>query len=653
MTFSARSLTLLFLAMTRFSIAAPTESAGAVAADGAHDFDFLFATFHVANRVLEKRLVGSTEWTTFEATNTARPLLGGLGNIDEYRPKTWRPGYVGSALRLFNPKTKRWSIYWMDSKRGVIDPPVIGAFRDNVGIFEGEDEWGGRPIRVRFTWTRLSPNAARWEQAFSADEGKTWETNWIMEMTRNGAARQGGSTSTTSLNSTEGARDFDFLLGESRIVHRILGSQSNPSEEQTGFEEIAFGSPILDGLGVINEFRPQKEKPGYRRVALQLFNPVAQTWSLVSADSQRGVLEPALAGSFHGQVGVFEGRRTYQGNLVTVRCRYTRLGQNFGQAEQAFSVDQGKTWETNETIEFSSPSQNSAGNEESPRDLNEAGKKSERTAAPLRSAPLAKRERSRVVELRHYTLKPGRREDLIRLFETYFVESQEDCGASVMGHFRERHHSDRFIWLRGFAQMETRLKALEGFYSGPIWKSHRSEANDTMLDSDNVLLLRPLRPESAFQLDLAARPAINTPEGEGGLICATLYYFSHPVDEQFTAYFDAEVAPLLRQNGANLLSELVTEPAKNNFPKLPVRENENVMMWVASFRDLTAYDAFRSALEKDPRWNGRVRPALAQHVSKTEVLELLPCRRSRLRHRASDIKDTSSKGEDRPDSSFF
>jgi hypothetical protein len=91
------------------------------------------------------------------------------------------------SLRFFDPKTRRWSIYWADSRRsGLLDPPVIGGFEGGVGIFEGDDTFEGTPIRVRFTWSRTDTPSPRWEQAFSADGGKTWETNWIADFTRVG-----------------------------------------------------------------------------------------------------------------------------------------------------------------------------------------------------------------------------------------------------------------------------------------------------------------------------------------------------------------------------------------------------------------------------------------------------------------------------------
>jgi hypothetical protein len=152
--------------------------------DARHDFDFWIGRWHVRNERLKGRLCGSSEWETFDATANVRFLSGGLGNIDDFIVDDWRPGFVGMTVRLFDPVHQRWSIYWADNARGVFDPPVVGGFADGVGIFEGDDQHDGTPVRVRFTWTHETPVTAQWQQAFSADGGATWETNWIMRMTR-------------------------------------------------------------------------------------------------------------------------------------------------------------------------------------------------------------------------------------------------------------------------------------------------------------------------------------------------------------------------------------------------------------------------------------------------------------------------------------
>jgi hypothetical protein len=110
------------------------------------------------------------------------------------------------------------------------------------------------------------------------------------------------------------------------------------------------------------------------------------------------------------------------------------------------------------------------------------------------------------VELRQYTLHPGKHDVLIELFDREFIEPQEALGIKVIGQFRDLDHPDRFVWLRGFHDMTSRAKALSDFYGGPVWKAHQEAANATMIDSDNVLLLRPALRTSGFSLENMRRP---------------------------------------------------------------------------------------------------------------------------------------------------
>ena len=148
----------------------------------ARDFDFLMGSWHVHNRRLRERLAGSGDWEEFDATSIARPLLDGMGNEDEFRTDH-DGGFIGMSFRFFDSGSGRWSIYWADSRRcGALDPPVFGTF-------DGEDTFDGRPILVRFVWSGVTTPTPRWEQAFSADGGDSWESNWVMEFTPTGDAR--------------------------------------------------------------------------------------------------------------------------------------------------------------------------------------------------------------------------------------------------------------------------------------------------------------------------------------------------------------------------------------------------------------------------------------------------------------------------------
>jgi hypothetical protein len=152
--------------------------------DGRKDFDFLIGTWKVHHRTLKKRLNGSTDWVEFEGDTVGRKILNGLGNLDENLIHTNTGPVHAITLRLFNPESKEWSIYWSTDRSGILDVPVIGGFQDGRGEFYSQEVFEGRHIYSRFIWSKITANSAQWEQAFSEDGGKSWETNWIMEFER-------------------------------------------------------------------------------------------------------------------------------------------------------------------------------------------------------------------------------------------------------------------------------------------------------------------------------------------------------------------------------------------------------------------------------------------------------------------------------------
>jgi len=410
--------------------------------DGRHDFDFFHGQWTIRNERLKQRLAGSTDWEIFHATQRCQPLLGGMGNVDDFVSDWTRPGadgpFIGMTLRLFGAESKQWSIYWAGNHDGVLDPPVMGAFADEadgqrIGTFSGVDEYEGRPVRVRFRWSQISANTAHWQQAFSPDDGATWETNWHMWFRRT---------------------DED-----GHVVHQ-----------------------------------------------------------------------------------------------------------------------------------------------------------------------------DDVIELRQYAMQPARRDELIELFEREFIESQEAVGMHVIGQFRDLDAPDRFVWLRGFAGMPVRAEALDGFYSGPTWKRHREAANATIADSDDVLLLRPARADSGFAK--AAKPRASLDEGRvsDGVIEAGICSLDAPADDGFLERFEHRLAPRLQAAGAELIGVYVTEASANTYPRLPVREGEQVLVWFARLADVDAHHRYEAALLADTQWREAVAQSLLHGLKQPpQRLRLSPTQRSELR----------------------
>ena len=151
---------------------------------GVHDFDYLFGDWRVRHRILRPLKLG--QWSEFTGTCSERPLMGGRANVEEHRFEKPTGVTYGIALRAYDPASAQWAIWWVDMRtpHGPLDPPMKGRFENGVGTFYSDFVDNGKPMRVRFLWSQPTPTTARWEQAFSADAGKTWETNWIMEFRR-------------------------------------------------------------------------------------------------------------------------------------------------------------------------------------------------------------------------------------------------------------------------------------------------------------------------------------------------------------------------------------------------------------------------------------------------------------------------------------
>lgn len=230
-------------------------------------------------------------------------------------------------------------------------------------------------------------------------------------------------------------------------------------------------------------------------------------------------------------------------------------------------------------------------------------------------------------------MHPGKRDVLIGLFDREFIESQEALGIKIIGQFRDLDRPDRFVWLRGFRDMSSRARALTDFYGGPVWKARREAANATMIDSDNVLLLRPAFPTSGFSLENMKGPPAGSVEVPTSLVVATIYYFERPVVPDFINFFEQKaLKPVATTLGATICAYFVTENSENTFPALPVRAGENVFVWFSTFQDWAAYENYVAVLSQSERWRDEVSGGLKRYLDRApEVLKLSPTARSQLR----------------------
>jgi hypothetical protein len=235
-----------------------------------------------------------------------------------------------------------------------------------------------------------------------------------------------------------------------------------------------------------------------------------------------------------------------------------------------------------------------------------------------------------VIELRRYRLHPGHRERLIALFEERFIEPQEEAGMTVLGQFRDIDDPDSFVWLRAFPDMAARAEALAGFYGGPVWAAHRDAANATMINSDNVLLLRPA---GGTPVPTPRHPAAGSAEEPGGIVLCTVSSVAPGAENDFAQLFSTRIRPELEEGPGAVLASLVTERSPNSFPRLPVREGESVHVSVLGFADAGSYAVHVGRLAASSRWQALAAEIDARLWRPNEVLRLAPTARSTWRGR--------------------
>lgn len=332
------------LSMSPFALAQPKSPQSA----HAHDWDWLVGQWDVSHRRLKDRLAGSSEWQEFSGKSALWLTMGGLGTIDDNSVELPGGAYRGMSIRAFDPESGKWSIWWLDGRNPTrIDPPVLGRFHGDTGTFFGRDTFKGRPIVVRFQWNEVHGQRPWWEQAFSMDEGKSWEVNWRNYFTRTSAR----ATGLPKL--ADAPRDFDFLVGEWRVRHRRLRERLVGSNAWDEFDGTLVNWPVLGGHGNVGDNVMEFPDRTVRGIGLRAFDPATREWLSWWLDGRSpAVINAPLRGTFKDDIGTFIGDETVAGRTVRSRVRWSRITSRSAQWEQASSADGGKTWETNWISEF-------------------------------------------------------------------------------------------------------------------------------------------------------------------------------------------------------------------------------------------------------------------------------------------------------------
>jgi hypothetical protein len=314
--------------------------------DGQHDFDFEIGTWKTHLRRLLHPLTGSTTWVEYDGTTVVRKVWDGRANIVELEADGPQGHFEGLNLRLYRPQSHQWSLNFANSNDGILSQPTVGEFNNGRGEFYDQETVNGRAVYVRFIISDITANSCRFEQAFSADGGKTWEVNWTATDTR---VKDASAESVQPISAqTDGQHDFDFEIGSWKIHLKRLDGRLTGSTTWVEFDGTSVTRKVWGGRAQLEQFETDSAAGGHiEGLTLRTFNPKTRQWSLYWANSKDGLLVPPQIGQFKNGLGEFYAQDTWNDKLIFVRFIWSDTTTNVPHFEQAFTDDGGKTWEVN------------------------------------------------------------------------------------------------------------------------------------------------------------------------------------------------------------------------------------------------------------------------------------------------------------------
>lgn len=320
----------------------------ATAAGPEEDWQWLVGNWDVWHERLRGRLEGSTTWDEFPGKSNCWLTLGGLGTIDDNLLHLPGGTYRAFGVRAYDPMSRQWAIWWLDGRAaGKLDPPVRGGFQGSEGEFSGPDVYRGREVTVRFRWHETNSRRPHWDQAYSTDNGNSWEINWRNYFTRTSSTPtplplEAGETPAAQAN------DWRFLIGQWKVRNRRLTDAGRWEE----FDSTLRNWPVMGGLGNVGDNVFHSRDGAYRGMSVRAFDPEARLWRSWWLDGRHPRdIAPALSGT------VADGRITLTGEEIRhgvkrhLRSQWSRIDTDHPHWEQAISTD-GRRWRTNWSADF-------------------------------------------------------------------------------------------------------------------------------------------------------------------------------------------------------------------------------------------------------------------------------------------------------------
>jgi hypothetical protein len=346
-------LSILTLGGHRALAEATPPPASASERDGQHDFDFNIGVWHTQIKRVLDPLSGSTKSVELNGTVTVRKVWGGRAQLEEIETDGPNGHWEGLTLFLYSPQSHQWSQAFINSKVGMLSPPLIGAFKDGRGELFSQDTVNGRSILIRGVWSDITSDSHHFEESYSDDGGKTWKAAFIADLTREKQAPEtapappDADTKQAKNATRDGQHDFDFDFGtwkthSSRLLHPLTGSTT-----WVKMEGVTVVNKVWNGRANLAEFKADGPAGRIELLALRWYNPTARQWNIVFATPNVGTVSIPAVGEFRNGRADFYDQEALNGKSILVRFSIWGITPDTAQSEQAFSDDGGKTWEVN------------------------------------------------------------------------------------------------------------------------------------------------------------------------------------------------------------------------------------------------------------------------------------------------------------------
>jgi hypothetical protein len=317
--------------------------------NGQHDFDFEFGRWRVHLQRLVKPLSHTTTWISYDGTSVVRQVWVGRANFGELEVDGDAKHIEGLSLRVYDAQARQWRIHWANGADGALGTAMVGGFANGRGVFYDQEDLDGRPIFVRFIFSGITATAFRFEQAFSDDAGKSWETNWIATFTKDTAPSAATAAGSTRID----ARDFAFEQGTWSMQRRRLEDPfaANKWKESSGSRHIV--QPVWAGRAALGELVVSPGPPAtYAGSLLRTFDPTTKLWKLYWIDLATTRVSAPMTGAFTGGRGEFYGQLDLGDVTALARLVYSDISPTSFRTEQAWSLDGGATWTVYATDTF-------------------------------------------------------------------------------------------------------------------------------------------------------------------------------------------------------------------------------------------------------------------------------------------------------------